>query len=574
MRALSRELDSLKTIAHDWAAWDDTYAFIADANDDYVKSNLVDETFADIRLNLISFMDTSGKPVLVKAFDLKNDEQMPVPRTVEDQLSGNSPLLRHTSTDSSLSGIIVNPEGPMLIVSEPIVTSEEGGPIRGTLIMARHLDASGIKHLAQTTQLSLSMYQFDDPQIPSDVQVARSSLSDQTPIVLCPLSAESIAGYALLKDIYGRSVFVLKVDMPREVYQKGQACISFFILSFGVVGLVFGVVIILLLEKQVLSRVTRLGKTVSAIGSSSDLSTRVSITGKDELSGLANEVNRMLEALQQSEASLRRAHDDLEKRVQERTTELVEANKQLMREIEERKRAEEKLLVYHEKLRSLASELSLAEERQRRRVAMEVHDSISQNLAFVKMKLGTFRVSTASSPLAESMDEMLDLVDETIQNTRALISELGSPVLYELGFVPAVEWLTQQAQHQHGIALAFEDDGRPKPLSDDICVLLFQAVRELLFNIAKHAQACTAKVLITRDDNRVRVEVEDDGVGFDSADIGPSLDTTDRFGLFSIRVRLEPLGGHIQVDSKPGHGTRVTLVAPLKQNGENDEEKI
>ncbi|MBW1743992.1 MAG: PAS domain S-box protein [Deltaproteobacteria bacterium] len=242
--------------------------------------------------------------------------------------------------------------------------------------------------------------------------------------------------------------------------------------------------------------------------------------------------------------------------------------------ITERKEAEDKLRVYHEKLGSLASKLSLAEERQRRRVAIEVHDRISQNLAFIKMKLGTLQTSTSPRSLAQTRDEILGFVDETIQSTRALISELGSPILYELGFVPAVEWLTQQAQKQHAIVLDFEDDGQPKPLSEDVRVLLFQASRELLINIAKHAQARTAKVSITRDGDQVRVDVEDDGVGFDSTEMGSSMDTTGRFGLFSIRVRLEPLGGHLEVDSKVGHGTRVTLIAPLKHKEENMEEKV
>ena len=242
--------------------------------------------------------------------------------------------------------------------------------------------------------------------------------------------------------------------------------------------------------------------------------------------------------------------------------------------ITKRKQAEEALHTYHQKLRSLASKLSLAEERQRRRVAIDVHDHIAQNLALAKMKLGVLRASIASGGALETMDDILKLVDETIQDTRTLISELGSPILYELGFVPAVEWLTQQTQKQHGIVLAFEDDGQPKPLSEDVRVLLFQAVRELLVNIAKHAQTRTAKVSITRDADQVRVDVEDDGVGFDSAEIGSSVDTTGRFGLFSIRVRLEPLGGHMEVESKPGHGTRVTLVAPLKHNGGNKKEKV
>jgi two-component system NarL family sensor kinase len=95
----------------------------------------------------------------------------------------------------------------------------------------------------------------------------------------------------------------------------------------------------------------------------------------------------------------------------------------------------------------------------------------------------------------------------------------------------------------------------------------------LLINIAKHAKASTAKVSITRDGNQVRVDVEDDGVGFDIAEIGPSIDTTGRFGLFSIRMRLEPLDGHMEVESKPGHGTRVTLVAPLKHNRETQRRR-
>jgi PAS domain S-box-containing protein len=246
----------------------------------------------------------------------------------------------------------------------------------------------------------------------------------------------------------------------------------------------------------------------------------------------------------------------------------------VVRDITERKLAQEKLITYHDKLRAMASRLSLAEERERRRIATEVHDHIGQNLAFAKIKLGTLLRSITSDSLGQAVGQVVKLVDEAIRDTRALISELGSPILYELGFVPAVDWLTQQVEKRHGIALSCEDDGQSKPLSDDVCVLLFQGVRELLANVVRHAQAHNGKVCITRHENDIQIDVEDDGVGFDPASIGPGVGQNSRFGLFSLRERLEPLGGHIEVASKTGQGTKVTLRGPLKSDGKNKRRKV
>jgi signal transduction histidine kinase len=230
----------------------------------------------------------------------------------------------------------------------------------------------------------------------------------------------------------------------------------------------------------------------------------------------------------------------------------------------ERNLVEERFLRYQKKLRSLASALSLAEEQERRRIATEVHEHIGQNLAFAKIKLGTARELAASPSLRGAVDEVIEVVDEAIKATRSLVSQVSSPVLYQLGFVAAIEWLTQEMQKQHGITVDFEDDGEPKPLSNDVSVLLFQAVRELLANVVRHAQARTTKVFIARSGDEIRVDVTDDGVGFDPAEMERGTDKGDRFGLFSIRERLEPLGGQMKVASKLGQGTQVALVGPLK----------
>jgi signal transduction histidine kinase len=199
-----------------------------------------------------------------------------------------------------------------------------------------------------------------------------------------------------------------------------------------------------------------------------------------------------------------------------------------------------------------------------------VHDHIGQNLAFAKIKLGTLLASSSDDEVKQEVDIVVKLVDEAIRDTRSLVSELGSPILYELGFVPAVEWLAQQMRRRHGVAIEFEDDGKPKPLGDDVRVLLFQAVRELLANVVRHAQAQTAKVSIIRNGDQIRVDVKDDGIGFDPAKIGPGLDEGGKFGLFSIRERLEPLGGRLEMLSKPGQGTDVILTGPLSPEEQKD----
>jgi signal transduction histidine kinase len=149
---------------------------------------------------------------------------------------------------------------------------------------------------------------------------------------------------------------------------------------------------------------------------------------------------------------------------------------------------------------------------------------------------------------------------------RSLTFDLSSPILYEFGFEEAVaEWLTEQVEKKHGIATEFEDDGLPKPLDEDIRVILFRNVRELLINVVKHAHAKKIKVSIQKVGSRICVCVEDDGLGFDSDKAESMITNKKAFGLFSIRERLEHFGGNLDIDSAPGCGCRVTITSPLKR---------
>jgi len=243
----------------------------------------------------------------------------------------------------------------------------------------------------------------------------------------------------------------------------------------------------------------------------------------------------------------------------------------IARDISSHKEAEQKLFEHRAQLKSLASELSLTEERERHRLATDLHDHISQALVFSRIKLQELHASVSSDEIALPLEEACNNLDQIIQDTRTLTFDLSSPILYELGFEAAVsEWLETQIEQKHGIKTQFRNDGLPKPLEDNIRVLLFRDVRELLINVVKHAEAQNVKVSISRINQQICVRVEDDGMGFNPAEVALNAG----FGIFSISERLEQLAGHIEIESEPGQGTKITMTAPLKCDEISKENKL
>jgi len=135
--------------------------------------------------------------------------------------------------------------------------------------------------------------------------------------------------------------------------------------------------------------------------------------------------------------------------------------------------------------------------------------------------------------------------------------------LYELGFIPAVEWLVEQLEQEHGVVFRIQQNSQLPPIDDEVSIVVFRAVRELLINVIRHASTDTAIVSIDTHNDQLRVVVEDEGVGFDVAQLAPSRHLTG-FGLFHIRERLDYLGGHLEIESQPGTGTRVAMTVPLR----------
>jgi PAS domain S-box-containing protein len=242
-------------------------------------------------------------------------------------------------------------------------------------------------------------------------------------------------------------------------------------------------------------------------------------------------------------------------------------------DITEQRKAERKSLQYQSQLRSVASQLTVAEERERRRIATELHDQIGQLLAISKIKLDALRQSMRRGDPVKVLEDVCNALGQAIAQTRSLTFDLSSPILDQLGFEAAVaSWLAEQIESKHHIGTEFNDDAKRKPLDDDVRTILFRNVRELLVNVIKHAKANKVVVSVRKIGNEIQVTVADDGIGFEPAEALAKAAREGKFGLFSVRERLEHLGGRLEIESKPAHGCRAMMTAPLKQAGSAEVE--
>jgi signal transduction histidine kinase len=264
----------------------------------------------------------------------------------------------------------------------------------------------------------------------------------------------------------------------------------------------------------------------------------------------AIERQKMEKELRHSEERHRRLADELELRVEEQTSDLRNA----LLSLEERT----------EQLRSLAAQLTQAEERERRRLAQAMHDHLQQLLVAAKLHAMRLKSAVSAEVIQQIASQLDQILTESIDATRSLTFELSPPVLYDRTLGLALEWLGGWMESNHGLAVTLTAEPDTDPEKQDVRVLMFQATRELLFNVVKHARVDSAHVQLNRLDRQIQIIVSDSGVGFDPAKARAGETSASGFGLFSIRERLDLVGGKMEVQSAPGCGSRFTLTAPLR----------
>lgn len=246
-------------------------------------------------------------------------------------------------------------------------------------------------------------------------------------------------------------------------------------------------------------------------------------------------VSREITRYKTAQGLLEKTRAELEVKVEERTTEL----------------------------RRLATELSMAGLRERRRIAAELHDELQQLLSSCRLRLDALREQPLQPAATATVDQVCGILDRAIRETRALTFRLANPILDQFGLGPALKDLCEVMTAEHKLPFEFTDDGEPKPLSEHCRDVIYRCVRELVVNVVRHAGASRARISLLHVGEHARVIVSDDGRGFDTERAGQGFSRTGGFGLFHAREELQACGARIEFRSRPGFGTSVIVEVPL-----------
>ena len=342
VKAVQRELLDLGLLTQDWAAWNDTYQFVVDRNNDYIESNLILETFTAFDLNLIYICDTEGGVVWGEIRDLETTELISINEFETKFLSAPGALIFHQATDAIVSGVILTEKGPLMIASCPIVASDFSGSIRGAMLIGRFLNDDLVAKLVEQTQVEFKIFPIGKKSFSVDLE---NTISKEK--IHIAETKDSLTVSTLFNGIDGYPVLKLKASINREISDRGISAIKVSTILIVLAGILVLIVLILYLQKAFVGPISNIVKHTASIRRSEDLSKRLTSSRTDEIGVLAQEIDHMVEQLET-------VYADLETRIAHRTSELTEANESLKNEILERKQLEAQLRQSH-KLEALGT---------------------------------------------------------------------------------------------------------------------------------------------------------------------------------------------------------------------------
>ena len=301
--AIFTEQTYLNNVVQDWACWNDTYSFIEDGNQQFIYSNIQNQTFAGLKINTIIFVNNTGSVAYAKSVDINTGEEELVPEGLLKLIEDGTLLTK--SENGSISGYVLLGKDPMFISCHPILTTNCNGPVKGTLIFGRYFDRALFDSFKEVTRSSLLMYRVDR-DMPSDFQTKIKTFSESPDrTIVEPLNEERIAGYFELRDISDQPALIMRADFPRNLYLHGKKTLNQMYFFLLLTGLMTGLGIKFSLDRLFISRLVGIDNFVTKVRSEKDLSRRLSLKDNDELYRLSREINGMLNDIYLAEQELK-----------------------------------------------------------------------------------------------------------------------------------------------------------------------------------------------------------------------------------------------------------------------------
>lgn len=572
VEALRREIHHLDAFTYDWAAWDDTYQFVEDRNTFYIESNLVLDTFIDSSLNLIYICNLKGEVVWGEVRDLKTMEVIQLRDFPQNALLQTHPLRAHKSLESSIAGILMTERGPMLVASRPILTSNNEGPIRGTVIMGRFLGADLIKTLEAQTRVTFQLWPVNNRGIPLNEKEALAHITASHPVFVEESNDDYLHVYTTYPDILGAPGLLLRVEAPRDITRRGTNALVFATFSIIAAGVILFMAMWLLLRKIVTDSITKLTHNIVAIGEKKDFSSRLSVKRNDEIGILSNEFNRMLQKL--SEARRKLLEQSYYSGMAEMTTEVLHNLRNSLNPIvgylhslrqDLNKVPLEEIEIAQKEL----SEGKCSEER-KNDLTHYLHLSYQNLFALLRKVRGT--LESLSIKVTEIEDALA--FRDKFGTIRHLIErlELGSIVKDAIAMIPA----------ELGGTVSFEIDARMNSIGSVLAhrIPLLEIITNILNNAVesiRRAGSVNGKVQINAEVEKgdgadmVHVWICDNGEGISPENLkrifernfSTKRDGTSLFGLHWCANAIAAMKGRIYAESKgKGHGACFHLLIP------------
>jgi signal transduction histidine kinase len=537
----------------DWSNWDESYYFLEGNNPTYIETNLIENTFTSLRLDMMIYLDSKGAIFHAQSYDHSTGEFIAVPQNVLTRLAAGGPILPQQTAGELVTSILALPEGTLLFAASPIARDQGDGPVNGTLVMGRWLEESELSRLSTMTQLQLAAVDTTGFTTSS----AAANVQGRVDVVVRPQSEQLIDGYVTLYGVAGEPVVTLKATEQRSIYTQGVDSVRLLLIAVGLAGVVVSVAILWLLERLVLRRIARMSATMQQIEVSSDLTTRMPVEANDELSRLSKNTNAMLIALERSQQELAAAKATAEAANKAKSGFLSNMSHELRTPLNA-------IIGYSDMLREEGETISPAE-----------------------MQDDLHKIGTAGRHLLGLIDDILDIsrIEAGRMNlspTRFAIADLITEVVDTVRPMAARNQNSFRVELPPGLGMAEADPMRVK-----------QILLNLLSNACKftHAGEVILHIEPTALDDKndadakhlgvMRFRVRDTGIGLSAEQIDKLFQpfvqadesTTRKYGgtglgLAITRQLCTMMNGSIAVTSTPGQGSVFTVQLPIMLNSE------